>query len=58
MTTEAQKRASNNYKKRSVRSFVVSFYPKDKEIYKWVKEHGGAPYLRSLATQEKEREER
>lgn len=56
MATEAQRRAANNYRKRSVKSFVVSFYPKDKELYAWVKENGGAAFLRELAYKAQARE--
>ena len=33
--SEAQKRADNEYRKRSVRSFNLKFYPADADILEW-----------------------
>lgn len=57
MTTEAQKRAKANYRKRSEKRLGVTFYPKDKQVYEFVKAHGGAAYLRQLAYEAMDREE-
>lgn len=34
--TEAQKRAIRNYMKNRVKSKMVHFYPKDKEVYEYM----------------------
>ena len=55
MATEAQRRASARYVKKSVRQVVVRFYPQDEELYGWVRSQpqmGG--YLRELARQDME----
>ncbi len=50
--SEAQKRADRNYRKKNVKQFIVRFYPKDADLYTFVKVHGGAVYLRELAQRE------
>ena len=49
MQTEAQKRAKSRYRQRNEKRIGVTFYPKDRELYEWVKESGGAAFLRALA---------
>lgn len=56
MTNEAQRRANARYKKRNVKVVAVSFYPKDKQAYEFVKAHGGSTYLRELAYKAMDRE--
>lgn len=47
--TEAQKRANNEYRKRSVRSFNLKFYPSDDDLLKWFEEQPNkAQYLKEL----------
>ena len=48
MTKESQARATNAYRKRSVKQIVVRFYPKDAELYEHVKACGGSAYLKEL----------
>ena len=48
MATEAQNKATANYRKRSVRQVVVRFYPKDAALYDRVKARGGSSYLKRL----------
>lgn len=44
--TEARKRANAKYMKDNVKQVIVRFYPKDAALYEWVKEQGGAPWVR------------
>ena len=53
MASEAQKKATNEYRKRSVKQIVVRFYPKDAELYDFIRERGGSAYLKGLADREK-----
>ncbi len=53
MVTEAQARATNAYRKRSVKQIVVRFYPKDAELYDFIRERGGSAYLKGLADRER-----
>ena len=48
MASEAQTRATNEYRKRSVKQIVVRFYPKDAELFEHVKSCGGSAYLKEL----------
>lgn len=46
---ESQKRATNEYRKRSVRSFNLKFYPADADILEWFENQPNkAQYLRDL----------
>lgn len=58
MATDAQNRATANYRKKSVRQVVVRFYPKDTELYEFVKARGGSSYLKRLAEREMSAERR
>ncbi len=49
MASPAQSKAVAEYRKRSVKQVVVRFFPKDAELYGWVRSQGGAAYLRDLA---------
>lgn len=53
METEAQRRANLSYKKKSVKSILLRFFPNDHELYEKVlnkgKEFGGTQeYIRSV----------
>lgn len=51
MKTDAQRRAENAYRKKSVRQIVIRFYPnaEDEEIYDWLKSHDNVTeYLKGL----------
>lgn len=52
MATDAQKKATATYRKKSVRQIVCRFFPKDEALYSWVKAHGGSAYLKLLAERE------
>lgn len=46
---ESQKRATNEYRKRNVRSFNLKFYPADADILEWFESQPNkAQYLREL----------
>lgn len=50
MVTEAQRRASARYVKKSARQVVARFYPQDAELYEWVRSQPRmGEYLRELA---------
>lgn len=53
MVSDAQSKATNEYRKRSVKQVIVRFYPKDGELYDFVKSHGGSTYLKELAERER-----
>lgn len=40
MATDAQLRAKEKYRKKSVRSVLLSFYPKEHQLYEKLKERG------------------
>ena len=48
MASDAQNRATANYRRKSVRQLVVRFYPKDAELFEHVKSCGGSAYLKEL----------
>lgn len=46
---ESQKRATNEYRKRNVRSFNLKFYPADADLLEWFESQTSkAQYLRDL----------
>lgn len=45
----AKTKATDAYRKRSVKQIVVRFYPKDEKLYSYVKESGGSTFLKKLA---------
>ena len=49
MATDAQNRATANYRKQNVKQITVRLYPKEAELYAWIKEAGGSTYLKRLA---------
>lgn len=54
-TSEAQKRALNEYRKRNVRSFNLKFYPSDADILEWFEEQPNkAQYLKELIRRDME----
>lgn len=56
MTSEAQKRATANYRKHNVKSVTVPFYPSEKEIFDWLDAQGGrASYIKRLIREDFER---
>ena len=51
VATEAQRRVTSSYRKRSVKQLVIRFYPNedDESIYKWLKEQNNTTeYIKSL----------
>lgn len=47
--SDAQKRASSNYRKRNVKQVVVSFYPADKDLYEYLQtKESKQRYIRDL----------
>lgn len=54
--TEAQRRATEKYKKKNVRQVNVAFFPADADLYEWMTENGhrGA-WLKELARREYEK---
>lgn len=49
MQSEAQKKATAKYRREHVKQLVVRFYPKDAELFDYVKNQGGAAFLKELA---------
>lgn len=55
--TEAQKRANAKYVKANVKQIGVTFYPKDHDLYEWMKSNAySGAWLKELARREMERE--
>ena len=48
MATDAQNRATANYRKKNVKQLTIRFYPGEVKEYEWAKEHGGSTYIKSL----------
>ena len=58
MATEAQRRATSSYRKRSVKQLVIRFYPNegDERIYKWLKEQDNTTeYIKDLIREDMNR---
>lgn len=58
VATEAQRRATSSYRKRSVKQLVIRFYPNedDESIYKWLKEQDNTTeYIKSLIREDMSR---
>lgn len=53
MVASSQSKATDAYRKRSVKQIVVRFYPKDAELYEHVKARGGSSYLKRLAAKDR-----
>lgn len=54
MVSDAQNKATNEYRKRSVKQVIVRFYPKERELYEHIKSRGGSTYLKRLAEADRE----
>lgn len=49
MATEAQKKATDAYRKRNVKTFNVKFFPADMELYEWLQaQNGKNQYVKDL----------
>lgn len=47
--TDAQKRAQENYRKKSVKQIAVRFYPADAEVWEWLQSRENRQgYIRGL----------
>ena len=54
--TEAQRRAQENYRKKSVKQAIVKFYPADADIWEWLQaQENRAGYVKSLIREDMER---
>ena len=55
MATEAQKRATDAYRKRNVKTFNVKFFPADTELYEWLQsQEGKNQYVKDLIRRDME----
>lgn len=55
MATEAQRRATSAYRKKSVKQLTIRFYPNDEDeiMYAWLKNQGNTTeYIKSLIRQD------
>lgn len=55
MATEAQRRATSAYRKKSVKQLTIRFYPNDEDeiMYTWLKNQGNTTeYIKSLIRQD------
>lgn len=58
MKTDAQRRAENAYRKKSVRQIVLRFYPtaSDEAMYDWIKSKENATeYIKTLVAEDMEK---
>lgn len=56
MATEAQLRATDNYRKKNVKTFTVKFFPADHDLYEYLQaQPKKAEYLRNLIREDMER---
>ncbi len=54
--TDAQKRAQENYRKKSVKQIAVRFYPADAEVWEWLQSRENRQgYIRDLIRADMER---
>ncbi len=54
--TEAQKRAQENYRKKSVKQTAVRFYPTEADIWNWLQSQDNrAGYIKRLIREDMER---
>ena len=54
--TEAQKRAQENYRKKSVKQAAVRFYPTEADIWNWLQSQDNrAGYIKRLIREDMER---
>ena len=55
MATESQRRATAEYRRKSVKQLVIRFYPgdEDEEMYRWLKSQGNTTaYLKGLVRED------
>lgn len=58
MVSEAEKRAKAKYRKK-VKQAIVSFYPKDEELYEWLeRQPNKSGYIRELIRRDMEKHQR
>lgn len=58
MVSDAQKRANNEYRKRSVKTYTLKFFPGDADLYEWLQQQENkAQYLKDLMREDMESEE-
>ena len=60
MVYDSQRRANNEYRKRSTKSIVIRFYPgeEDQDIYQWLKnQENTTAYLKSLVKADMEKQD-
>lgn len=58
MATEAQLRATDNYRKKSVKTFTVKFFPADHDLYEYLQtQPKKAEYIRELIRADMERKQ-
>ena len=56
MATEAQLRANETYRKKSVKTFLLRFFPTDYDLYEYLQtQPKKAEYLRNLIREDMER---
>ena len=49
MVSDAQKKATNEYRKKNVKQIAVRFYPSEKDIFEHMEKQGGrAAYIKAL----------
>ena len=54
--TDAQKRAQENYRKKSVKQAAVRFYPAETDIWEWLQaQDNRAGYIKRLIREDMER---
>ena len=58
MPTEAQRRATANYRKNNTKAYAMRFYPAEMELWEWLdsRPEGKAAYLKRLIREDMERE--
>lgn len=55
MKTDAQRRAKNKYEREKVKSMTLKFYPKDHQLYNWIKsQDNSAGYIKELVAKDME----
>ena len=58
MVSDAQKRANNEYRKRSVKTYTLKFFPGDSDLYEWLQQQENkAQYLKDLMREDMESKE-
>ncbi len=55
-TSDAQKKANANYRKKNMKSVSVSFFPADRDIFEHMEKQGGrGSYIKRLIREDMER---